>query len=151
MPFYLPTANAGGDAPNVEDGLALLRFDDLVRKEHPDWAGTDKFGKPDDGTRYHFQFTMMANAEEVAYDEGDPIELDATTRTATGEKSNFRAILAGILTPAELALWEAATPEAPADIDIQGRLVHVKVAHNKKGWPFIESVVGIYKAPKAGK
>jgi hypothetical protein len=148
MPFNLPTANSGAGAPQVDDGLALLRFDDLVLREHADWAGTDSFGKDDDGRRYHFIFTVGTDKREVVYGpDGDPVELEATTRTATGERSNFRAILAGVLTPQELAAWEAATAEDPFDGSAaQGRWVNGKIAHNKKGWPFVEQVIGIAKA-----
>lgn len=153
MPMTLPTANAGGDAPEVEDGLALLRFDDLVLKEHPDWAGTDKFGKADDGRRFHFLFTLLGEDREVVYSEdGDPIDLEALTRTATGEKSNFAAIMSGILTPQEFAAWQAATADDPFDGSAaQGRVVNGKIAHNKRGWPYVESVIGIAKPAKGGK
>jgi hypothetical protein len=146
MPFTLPTANAGGDAPEVDDGLALLRFDDLVLTDHPDWAGTDNYGKPDSGQRFHFVFTLLVpTTREVVYKEdGDPIELEALTRTATGERSNFAALMSGLLTPQEFAAWQVATDEAPFDASAaQGRIVNAKVAHNKKGWPFVEEVIGI--------
>lgn len=141
MPFNLPTANQGGTAPEVEDGLTLARFDNLVQKSHPDWAGTDSYGKPDDGERFHFIFTLLDEGRQVLYDDGgDPIELEATTRTATGQKSNFAAILKGILTPQEFTLWEA---NQPFDAEsLPGRIVNVTVAHNKKGWPHIEATHG---------
>lgn len=149
--MQLPIANAGGEAPKVDDGLALVRFDDLVLKEHPDWAGTDQYGNADDGRRYHFQATLMKSKTEVFYpDEEDPdskpIQLDATTRLATGERSNFAAHMAGILTAKEFAAWQAATAEDPFDGSaLPGRLLNVKIAHSKKGWPFIESFIGIAK------
>jgi hypothetical protein len=150
MPFQLPVANAGGDAPEVADGLALVRFDDLVLKAHPDWAGKDKFGKDDSGDRFHFLFSKMASPTEVEYQEsGDPIDLEALTRTATGEKSNFAAIMSGILTPQEFAAWQAATAEQPFDGSAaQGRLLNAKIAHNKRGWPFVEAVIGPYTPSK---
>lgn len=147
MGLALPKANTGAGAPPVEDGLCLLRFDDLVLKEHEDWAtDSDKFGKPDDGQRYHFQFTLLDEDRSVVYHEGDPIELEALTRTATGSKSNFAAILEGILTPQEFALWQADQPFD--DSTLRGRIVNGKVAHNKSGWPFVESVIGIAKDKK---
>ena len=156
MPFNLPTKNKGQGAPDIEDGLAVLRFDDLRLVEHPDWAGTDKYGHDDDGTRYHFDFTVMSeDGSEVVYatvegvPTGDPLELDATTRTSTGEKSNFYAILSGILTAAELKQWDDATEDAPFDgSHLQGRLVHGKVEHNKKGWPFVAQTISPFKKPK---
>lgn len=152
MSFFIPTANAGGDAPEVEDGLALVRFDDLELRNHEDWAGTDKFGKADNGDRFHFLFTLMASPTEVAYDpasEGDPIELEALTRTATGERSNFAALMGGILTPQEFAAWQAATKDNPFDGSAtKGRLLNAKIAHNKRGWPYVESIIGIAKGGK---
>lgn len=154
MAFTLPTKNAGS-APEVEDGLALWRFDDLKLKEHPDWAGTDKFGKDDDGNRYHFEGTLVDEDHAVIYDpksEGDPIELESTTRTATGERSNFYANIEGLLTPQELAAYNAATPEEPFDASgLPGRVYNVKIAHNKNGWPYIEQIIGIAKAKGKGK
>jgi hypothetical protein len=155
MGFTLPTFNTGAGAPEVEDGLALARFDDLVLKEHPDWAGTDKFGKADDGNRFHFLFTLVDEDHAVVYDpesEGDPIELEALTRTATGEKSNFFAIMSGLLTAKELAAYQAATADDPFDgSELPGRVYNVKIAHNKRGWPFIEDVISVAKPPKASK
>lgn len=149
MPFNLPVANKGGNAPQVEDGLALLRFDDLVLREHEDWAGTDSFGKPDDGRRFHFVFTVLDEDQAVVYQDGDPVEIEATTRTATGEKSNFAAIMSGLLTPQEFAAWQAATEDDPFDGSaLPGRIVNAKIAHNKKGWPQVESVIGIAKPKK---
>ncbi len=147
MPFNLPAANRGGNVPTVEDGLAVVRFDDLVLKEHVAWAGTDKFGKEDSGERYHFMFTLADEAHDILYSEdGDPIELEALTRTATGEKSNFAALMQGILTAQEFAAWQAATETEPFDGSAaQGRFLNVKIAHNKKDWPFVESVIGIAK------
>lgn len=150
MPLNLPTANAGGDIPKVDDGLALLRFDDIVLEEHPDWAGTDKFGKADDGRRFKFLFTLLDDDQNVVYqDEEDPDSetvVDAMTRTATGEKSNFAALLGGILTPAEFEAWKTATADNPFDASAaQGRVVNGKIAHNKKGYPFVEAVIGIAK------
>jgi hypothetical protein len=149
----LPQANAGAGAPNVADGLTVARFDDIVLKEHPDWAGTDQYGKEDNGQRFHFVFTMLDEDDRsVLYSDGDPVELEALTRTATGERSNFFSIISGILTPQELAAWQAATAEDPFDASsTQGRIVNVKVSHNKKGWPFIEQVIGIAKPLKGAK
>lgn len=152
MPLNLPTANAGGDIPQVDDGLALLRFDDIVLEEHPDWAGTDKFGKPDDGRRFKFLFTLLDEDRNPVIPEGadDPdaeVVIDAMTRTATGEKSNFAALLGGILTPVEFEAWKTATADKPFDASgAQGRVVNGKIAHNKKGYPFVEAVIGIAKA-----
>lgn len=155
MGFTLPAKNTGANAPEVADGLALWRFDDLQLKSHPDWAGTDKFGKEDNGDRYHFIGTLVDDDHAVVYDpesEGDPIELEAMTRTATGERSNFYALLTGLLTAKELAAYDAATPEDPFDGSaLPGRVYNVKVSHNKNGWPQIESIIGIAKAPKGAK
>jgi hypothetical protein len=149
MPFNLPVAKKGAGAPEVEDGLALWRFDDLILKEHEDWAGTDQYGHEDDGQRFHFVGTIVDTdgAEEYAIidgeNSGDPLELEAVTRTATGEKSNFRKILSGILTAAELKAWDEATEDAPFDGSAaQRRIINVKIGHSKKGWPFIESTIG---------
>ena len=145
MGLNLPTANQGGSAPEVEDGITLLRFDDLQQKSHADWAGTDSFGHPDDGERFHFLFTLCDDDKTVVYnEEGDPIELEAVTRTATGAKSNFAAILKGILTSAEFTLWEA---NEPFDGDkVQGRFVLGTIEHSKKGWPQVAATHG---APKS--
>lgn len=146
--FVLPAANKGSGAPTIEDGLCLLRFDDLVAKAHDDWAtDKDKFGKPDDGQRFHFSFTLVDASRQVVYEEGEPIEVEAVTRTATGSKSNFAAILKGILTPQEFALWEADQPFDGSKL--QGRIINASIGHNKSGWPQVESTLGEAKAKKA--
>lgn len=150
--FNLPQANQGGSAPEIEAGLTPLRFDDLLLKPHDDWAGVDKFGHDDDGQRYHFCFTALDEEGKVLYDpnsEGDPIELEILTRTATGEKSNFAKTLKGILTAAEFTAWQA---NEPFDGEgIKGRKVMGMVEHNKKGWPNITAVLPakMSKAEKA--
>lgn len=154
MPFNLPGYNTGAGAPPVEDGLGLARFDDLELRDHPDWAKeSDKFGNPDDGRRFHFMFTLVDEAHAVVYHEDDPIEVEATTRTSTGEKSNFYALMTGLLTAKELAAWKAATPDDPFDGEvIKGRIYNVKFAHNEKsGWPYVEQVIGVAKAPSGAK
>lgn len=149
----LPTANKGGDAPQVEDGITLVRFDDILLKAHPDWAGTDAFGKADDGQRYHFVATLLDEDGKVLYGEDDPepIVLEAMTRTATGEKSNFAKHLKGILTAKEFILWQNATEDEPFDGEVvKGRILLAEVSHNKKDWPQIEQFLGQpKKAPKA--
>lgn len=147
----LPTANKGGDAPDVEEGLNRVRFDDLILKQHPDWAGTDNFGNADSGERYHFLCTLLDEEKKVVYDAetGDPITIEALTRTATGAKSNFAKHLKGILTAAEFAQWENATEDEPFDGSVmQGRILLVMVEKNKKDWPFIAQFLG---QPKKGK
>lgn len=148
--MQLPKSNKGGTAPEVEAGLAIVRLDDIVLRDHPDWAGTDNFGNADDGKRYHFLTTLLDEDRAVVYADGEPIELEAMTRTATGKKSNFRAHMEGILTAAEFAAWDADQP-LPEDAKVgpvQGRILNAKVGHNKNDWPLIEDFVGIAKAPK---
>ncbi len=159
MGFYLPTKNVGGNAPDVEDGLALARFDDLVSRHVESFVtAADKYGKPDDGNRLEFMFTLVdENHAEVfdpeAEDQTKPISLrqeKSCKPGSTGEKSNFYEYLTGLLTPAELALWEAATEDAPADMSfLPGRVYNVKISHSKSGWPQIASIIGVAKAPKA--
>ena len=152
MGFTLPPKNTGAGAPEVEDGLALARFDDLQLREHEKWAGTDQYGNADDGRRYHFLFTLVDDAHEVMYQDGDPIELESLTRTATGERSNFYANITGLLDAKELAAYNAATADDPWDgSSLPGTVYNVKIAHNKGGWPFVEQIIGKAKAPKGGK
>lgn len=153
--FYLPTKNAGG-APQVDDGLALARFDDLLARHVESFVtASDKYGKADDGNRLELAFTLVDEKHQVMYDpasEGDPIELrnaKSIRPSATGERSNFYEYLTGLLTPAELAAWEAATEDAPFDGSaMPGRVYNVKISHSKSGWPQVEQVIGIAKAPK---
>lgn len=149
--MQLPKSNKGGSAPEVEAGLAVVRLDDIVERAHPDWAGTDNFGNADDGARYHFLTTLVEGADRaVVYAEGEPVELEAMTRMATGKKSNFRAHMEGILTAAEFAAWDADQP-LPEDAKvgpIQGRFINVKVGHNKNGWPLIEDFISPIKVGK---
>lgn len=158
MGFSLPTKNSGGGAPNVEDGLALARFDDLVARHIESFVTeSDKYGKADDGNRLELMFTLVdANHKPMfdpdADDQTQPITLrNAKTIKpgATGEKSNFYEYLTGLLTAKELAIWEAATEDDPADFsDLPGRVYNVKINHSKSGWPQVESIIGIAKAPK---
>ena len=148
-PFFFPTATASS-APKVDDGLAIARFDDIKLITHDDWAGTDQYNNPDDGRRYHFQFTLLDDKhEEIFGDDGDPIVLEALTRLATGKRSNFRAIMESLLSTAEFQQFLSATPDNPFDgAAVRGRVYNVKVGHSASGWPNIADVVGVAKAPK---
>jgi hypothetical protein len=140
----LPGYNAASAAPKVADGLQILRFDDVVFAPARFKPGTDKFGHADNGDRFEFQFTLLDKDGAVQYNEGDEITLDALTRTATGEKSNFWALLSGIMTAAEQQAYKEATAENPFDGDVlKGRIVYGKITHSEKGWPQIDSIVGI--------
>lgn len=162
MNIPAPTSSAG-PAPVIEDGLYVVRFNDIVLKPHPDWATEkDKFGKPDDGNRFHFIGTVLDEKRQpvllidVKPDAEDPTEefdLDAMTRNMSShEKANSYDYLKGILTPAEFQLWLDSTPEAPADLSaVGGREVNVKVGHSSKGWPLIEAFLGPAKPLKVAK
>lgn len=146
--FFFPTPSAGSAAPEVEDGLALWRFDDIRLVEHTDWAvERDNYGNKDDGRRYHFVGTLMeSKTEEKIGDDGDPIELERLTRTATGKRSGFRAVMEGLLTPAEFQQFLAATADAPFDgSKVRGRVYNIKVGHSSSGWPNVEDIIGIAK------
>lgn len=153
MNIPAPTSSAGS-APDIEDGLYVARFDDIYHKVHEDWAqAKDKFGHADDGGRFHFAFTMLdaernpvmlVDVQEGAEDPTEEFVLEALTRNLSShEKANSHALMKGILTPAEFALWLASTAESPADLShVGGREVNVQVSHNSKGWPQIEKTLG---------
>jgi len=145
--FHLPTANKGGPTIKVDDGLALARFNDIVQESHPDWAGTDKWGRQDDGERFRFLFTLVDDAHETLYQDGDPMDVDRLTNCRTGKNSNVEGMFEGLLTPQEFAQWKAATE--PVDMsDLPGRVYNIKIAHNDGGYPFVEQVIGAAKPPK---
>lgn len=150
MPINLPAPNAGAGAPEVEDGLALVKFTDIKLVAHPDWAGVDSFGHDDTGDRYHFQAQLCdPETKKLVYVDGDPVELEAMSRIATGAKSNFAKHLKGILTGAEFALWEN---NEPFDTEaMQGRLLNAMIVHSKGGWPQIESFLGQPKTKAKAK
>jgi hypothetical protein len=143
--FFFPTPNGASSAPQVEDGLALWRFDDIRLVEHEDWAvDRDAYGNKDDGRRYHFVGTLMEDKTTPVYGEdGDPVELEKLTRTATGKRSGFRAVMEGLLTPAEFERFLNSTAEAPFNgAAIRGRVYNIKVGHSKSDWPHVEDIIG---------
>lgn len=156
MNIPAPTSSAGS-APEIEDGLYVASFNDIYHRVHEDWAQErDKFGKVDDGGRFHFNFTILDEdrnpvVPENAEDPTETLDLEALTRNMSShERAGSYALLKGILTPAEFQLWLASTPENPADLSaVAGRHVNVQVSHNGKGWPQIEATLGPAKAPKA--
>lgn len=140
----------GAGAPDVADGLQKGVFVGISEESHPDWAGTDKFGKEDTGDRWRFAFNLVDEDGDILYEEGDPIEVDALTRTTVGKKSAAYAILKGIMTAAELAIVDA---QEPFDgTTLEGRKVMVVIEHNDKGWPKVVQVVAMpVSAKKAAK
>ena len=157
MNIPAPTGSESS-APTIADGLYVARFNDIYHKVHEDWAqAKDKFGKVDDGGRFHFNFTILDEDREPvvpdnAEDPDDTLDLEVLTRNMSShEKANSYAVLKGILTPAEFAAWLASTAEAPADLSaVANREVNVQVSHNTKGWPQIEATLGPAKPLKKG-
>lgn len=158
----IPGANQGsGDIPEIEDGFYVFQFNDIELRQHPDWATEkDSFGKPDDGSRYHFLATVLdEDLNPVLAGEGDDpdntFDLELVTRTSTGaEKSSFSLKgMKGILTPAEFAMWAANDPKFDGSV-VAGRRVRGRVEHSKKGWPNIAEFLMPFetaKAPGKGK
>lgn len=153
----IPKPVAGGEIPEVEDGLFVARFDGINQRVVDAFkTDKDKFGKPDDGTRFDLLFTLLdENREPVLKGEGedpdDTLQLrnhKAIKVFSSDDRSNSYAYMKGILTPAEFTLWTAGelTEEAAAAVD--GRHVNVQVVHSPKGWPEIGATLGPAKAPK---
>lgn len=154
-----PTSSAGS-APQIADGLFVARFNDITYRVHEDWAvPKDKFGKVDDGGRFHFNATVLDEDRkpvmvvDVRPDADDPTEefnLDTMTRNMSShEKSAAYAHLKGILTSSEFKLWLDSTTENPADLSaVAGREVNIQVSHTPKGWPQIEAFLGAAKPKK---
>lgn len=157
----IPAPQSGaGSAPEIEDGLYVARFNDIVQRVVEQFkTEKDKFGKPDDGVRFDFLFTILdedRNPVLLPDAEGPDDTLDlrqakSIRAISSGEKSNSYAMLKGILTPAELAMWVASTEENPVDLShVMGREVNVQVSHSNSGWPQVEATLGPAK-PKAKK
>jgi len=148
--FFFPAPTASAAMPNVEDGLALARFDDVNVQEHEEWAtDNNAFGKSDDGQRTHFVFTLMeSKTKEVFGEDGDPVELEIMTGMARGKRSRFREVMAGLLTPAEYDEFLQSTEERPwkGGAAVKGRVYNVKIGHSEtSGWPKIVDVIGPVK------
>lgn len=161
-------SSGGGNPPKIDDGLYVANFNGVFSKVHTDWATPkDKFGKVDDGTRFHLNATildddrepvLLADVKEDVEDPDETLDLEALTRnTSSREKSDFYAHMKGILTAQEFDLWLAAKDEesialwAKASEAVANRQVNVQVSHNSKGWPQIEAFLGPAKAKKAAK
>jgi hypothetical protein len=158
-----------GEIPEIEDGIYVGQFKDIsVRVVEEFKTDKDRFGKPDDGTRYDFPTIILdEDRQPVLLGEGDDpdavLVIERTAKTVKaisgGEKSNSYLYLKGILTPAEMAMFQAsgrgdeqadAMWEAAA-AKVNGRHVMVQVTHNDKGYPQIEAFLGPAKPPKPGK
>lgn len=165
----IPVNQAGaGSIPEIDDGLYVGRFNDIeVRVVEAFKTEKDRFGHPDDGTRYDFPTTildkdlnpvLLVDVQEGAEDPTEEFVISRTAKSVKmisgGDRSNSYMYLKGILTPAEMALFQAsgkgneAADEAWAKAaeKVNGRLVNVQISHNEKGWPQIEAFVGPYKA-----
>lgn len=145
--MQLPKASQGADAPNIEDGLTPATFLDLTIKDHEQFVGTDSYGHPDDGRRFHLLFQVLDKpGGKPLYDDGDLVQLDTMTSLKTGPASKFAKYMEVILTAAEFAAWQA---EEPFDEEkVVGREVTLNIIHNKKNWPQIDDVLPAMKAAK---
>lgn len=142
--------NEGGQTPTVDDGKYVARFDGMTILEHPKFVkDSDKFGKPDDGRRVHFGFTLLDEDGDEVYDDGDPVTVEAMTRVAFGERSNAYAIFKPLLTEAELAQFDAGE-----DLDgesIEGRTIGIEVKNNDKGFSNVVATFPLIVAKPKGK
>jgi hypothetical protein len=141
---FQPTASAA--APNIEGGVFDARFDGAELVDHPDWAGPGKFGKADDGRRFHFNFTLM-QGDEPLYDEGEPVTLEKVTGTNLNPNSKTVPaavkVLKGLLTTAEFAGFQAG--QAPDSDGLVGRRCQLIVSIKENGWPNVDDVMGAKK------
>lgn len=140
---FNPTASAS--APNVEAGLVDAWFMGADLVAHPDWAGPGKFGKPDDGQRFHFGFLLSdpESPAEPLYDDGEPVSLEKVTGTNLNPTSKTVPagvqVLKGLLSPQEFAAFQAG--QAPNSDALIGRPVQLVLSIKENGWPNIDSVM----------
>lgn len=153
----IPKPVAGGEIPEVEDGLYVARFDGITQRVVEAFkTDHDKFGKPDDGVRFDLLFTLLDEAREpVLRDPEDPDSGELQLRNhkaikvfSSDDRSNSFAYMKGILTPAEFTLWTAGELSEEAGAAVDGRHINVQVVHSNKGWPEIGATLGPAKAPK---
>jgi hypothetical protein len=151
----IPAPVASGSIPEIEDGVYVARFEDIVYRVVEQFkTDRDPYGKPDDGGRFDFKATILDEDRQPvlrsnAESPDDVLVLTqgkAVKTFSSDDRSNSYALLKGILTPQEFALWLASTPENPVDFaSVVGREVMVQVGHNAKGYPQIEAFLGAAK------
>jgi hypothetical protein len=154
----IPAPVASGSAPEIEDGLYVVRFNDIdYRVVEQFKTDKDKFGKPDDGGRFDFSATVLDDERKPvllpeAESPDDTLDLRQAKSVkvfSSDERSNSYFYLKGILTPQEFQLWLASTAENPVDLSsVSGRVLMAQVSHNDKGWPQIEAFLGAAKPLK---
>lgn len=152
----IPAPAASASIPTIEDGLYVVRFDDIVYRVVEQFkTDKDKYGKADDGGRYDILVTVLDEdrnpvVPDTAEDPSDTLTLRQAKSIRTfssDDRANSYFYMKGILTPAEFQLWLASTPENPADLSgVAGRHLNAQVSHNEKGWPQVETFVGPAKA-----
>jgi len=170
----IPNNQAGtGNPPQIEDGVYPVRFEDIeTRVVEAFKTDKDKFGHPDDGTRYDFVCTildddrdpvLLADVQEGIEDPDEEFVIKRTAKSVKtfsgGEKSNSYYYLKGILSSVEMSLFQASGKGdeqadamwAAAAEKLAGRILMMQVSHNDKGWPQIEAFVGPAKPLKAAK
>jgi hypothetical protein len=139
MSITLKASSKPSDAPDIEDNTYVADWTGVQLVAHPDWAGTNQWGKEDNGDRFHWSFDV--------FDDGDVVRLDALTNTNlnTGSKTVPTAVqyLKALLTKEEFAKFDEG---GGIDADsIVPRRCSVQVGHSKSGYP---QVVDVMPVPK---
>lgn len=142
MGIIFAAATSGSDAPEFEDGIYPATFNGVSAESHPDWAGTGKYGKDDDGERLRWDYTL--------FDEGDPFPVNELTNLNfnTVSKTVPKPIqrLKALMTKGEYeAFLDGETPNSD---ELKGRRCQVQIEHNANGWP---KIIAVLPAPKKKK
>lgn len=153
MGVTFTSSGGGAGAPSIEDGIHDFRFDGVSAVVVEQWKKAEgNWGKPDDGRRFSWDFTLLDEQGDVVYDDdADPIEINKKTSTSTNTKSKTVPaavkILRALMTPAEYAAFDQG--DTPDSDTLVGRTVQGLVSHNDNGWPQIDEFMPARK--KAGK
>jgi hypothetical protein len=146
MGLTLAGTSRAADAPNIEGGIYDARFEGVSTK----FITGGQFG---DGERFEWAFTLLDDAGDPLYDDGDTIEVTGLTSLSTNvaSKTQPRAVryLKAIMTPAEFASFSAG--EGVDAEALVGRVVQVEVGIKDNGWPTIASVLPARKKRVASK
>lgn len=141
MTFEIINTPSASAPTGIEAGLVPARFIGLSKVNHPDWAGTDSFGNKDNGDRIHWKFALTDDDGEDLYEDGDPVEVEATNSTNFNTKSDKSKNAAWLkaVSPQAFALVDAGQPVDPSTLEGAACMLLLEIKDN--GWPKVVNVL----------
>jgi hypothetical protein len=135
-------------APDIDPGLRPALLTGITQVAHPEWAGPNKFGNYDNGDRWHWEFTLLDDDGQPAYEDGDPVtitQINSATFNTKSDKSK-NALWVKAVAPDVFRSVDAGLAPTAEQLENLPCMILVEIKEN--GWPVVTNVLPPLKKSK---